>query len=122
MAKNLYRDLLVWQKSVSLIKEVYAEADKLPRSEEYNLKQQLKRAVVSVSLNIAEGKNRRTAKDFMNFLNISRGSLAETEAILLICSDLGLLHIPEDLLSHIEELAKMINSLIASIRTKNEHC
>lgn len=121
MAKNLYRDLLVWQKSVSLIKEVYAEADKLPRSEEYNLKQQLKRAVVSVSLNIAEGKNRRTAKDFMNFLNISRGSLAETEAILLICSDLGLLHIPEDLLSHIEELAKMINSLIASIRLKNEN-
>ena len=53
MAKNFYRDLLVWQKSVSLIKEVYAEADKLPKSEEYNLKQQLKRAVVSVSLNIA---------------------------------------------------------------------
>ena len=51
MAKNLYRDLLVWQKSVSLIKEVYAEAEKLPKSEEYNLKQQLKRAVVSVSLN-----------------------------------------------------------------------
>ena len=120
MAKNLYRDLLVWQKSVSLIKEIYAEADKLPKSEEYNLKQQLKRAVVSVSLNIAEGKNRRTAKDFINFLNISSGSLAETEAILLICSELGLLHIPEDLLSHIEELAKMINSLIASIRTKSE--
>jgi hypothetical protein len=42
MAKNLYRDLLVWQKSVSLIKKVYAEADRLPKSEGYNLKQQLK--------------------------------------------------------------------------------
>lgn len=120
MAKNLYRDLLVWQKSICLIKEVYAEADKLPKSEEYNLKQQLKRAVVSVSLNIAEGKNRRTAKDFINFLNISKGSLAETEAILIICSELGFLHVPEDLLSHIVELAKMINGLITSIRTKIE--
>ncbi|MDO9289069.1 MAG: four helix bundle protein, partial [Thermodesulfovibrionales bacterium] len=64
MAKNLYRDLVVWQKSVELIKKVYSLAENLPKSEEYNLKQQLKRAVVSVSLNIAEGKNRRTAKDF----------------------------------------------------------
>ena len=118
MAKNLYKNLLVWQKSVSLIKEIYAEAEKLPKSEEYNLKQQLKRAVVSVSLNIAEGKNRRTAKDFVNFLNISSGSLAETEAILTICSELELLHVPEDLYLRIEELAKMLNSLITNIRSK----
>jgi len=52
MARNRYRDLLIWQKSVSLIKEVYSEAEKLPKAEEYNLKQQLRRAVVSVSLNI----------------------------------------------------------------------
>ncbi|KFZ44148.1 hypothetical protein KD27_08200 [Smithella sp. D17] len=103
---------------MALIKEVYALADKLPKSEEYNLKQQLKRAVVSVSLNVAEGKNRRTAKDFINFLNISSGSLAETEAILMICSELELLHVPEDVLTHIEELSKMLNSLITSIRSK----
>ncbi len=78
MSNNLYRNLLMWQKSVSLIKEVYAQADKLPKSEEYNLKQQLKRAVVSVALNIAEGKNRKSSKEFINFLNISCGSLAET--------------------------------------------
>jgi len=119
MAKNLYKNLLVWQKSVALIKEIYALADKLPKPEEYNLKQQLKRAVVSVSLNIAEGKNRRTAKDFINFLNIANGSLAETEAILTICSELQLLQVPEDLFLRIEELAKMINSLIASIKKKS---
>ena len=118
MAKNLYKNLLVWQKSVALIKEVYAQADKLPKSEEYNLKQQLKRAIVSVALNIAEGKNRRTAKDFVNFLNIANGSLAETEAILTICSELELLHVPEDLYLRIEELAKMLNSLITNIRSK----
>jgi four helix bundle protein len=121
MAKNLYKNLLVWQKSVALIKEIYALADKLPKPEEYNLKQQLKRAVVSVSLNIAEGKNRRTAKDFINFLNIANGSLAETEAILTICSELQLLQVPEDLFLRIEELAKMINSLITNIRSKINH-
>ncbi|HRS97266.1 MAG TPA: four helix bundle protein [Smithella sp.] len=121
MAKNLYKNLLVWQKSVALIKEVYAQADKLPKSEEYNLKQQLKRAIVSVALNIAEGKNRRTAKDFVNFLNIASGSLAETEAILMICSELQLLHVPEDLYLRIEELAKMLNSLITNIRSKINH-
>ena len=121
MAKNLYKNLLVWQKSVALIKEIYAHADKLPKSEEYNLKQQLKRAVVSVSLNIAEGKNRRTAKDFVNFLNIASGSLAETEAILTICSELELLEVPEDLFLRIEELAKMINSLISNVRSKIPH-
>jgi len=120
MAKNLYRDLLIWQKSISLIKKVYAEADKLPKSEEYNLKQQLKRAIVSVSLNIAEGKNRRTSKEFINFLNIASGSLVETEAILLICSELELLVVPEDLFSDIEILARMINSLIGNIKGKNE--
>jgi four helix bundle protein len=119
MARNLYRGLLVWQRSVSLIKKVYVEANKLPREEEYNLKQQLKRSVVSVSLNIAEGKSRRSSKEFMNFLNIAQGSLAETEAILLICSELGFLTILDDLFSDIEELAKMINSLITSIRNKN---
>ena len=86
MSNNLYRNLLVWQKSVSLIKEVYAQAYKLPKSEEYNLKQQLKRSVVSVALNIAEGKNRKSSKEFINYLNISCGSLAETESSLIICN------------------------------------
>lgn len=120
MARNRYRDLLIWQKSLSLIKEVYAEAEKLPKTEEYNLKQQLKKAVVSVSLNIAEGKNRRTAKDFINFLNIAKGSLAEAEAVLLICEELKYLQTSEDIFARIEELAKMINSLITSIRKNSE--
>jgi four helix bundle protein len=121
MANNRYRDLLIWQKSLSLIKEIYTEAEKLPKSEEYNLKHQLKKAVVSVALNIAEGKNRRTSKDFINFLNIAKGSLAETEAVLLICEELKYLQISEDLFARIEELAKMINSLITAIRKKSEN-
>jgi four helix bundle protein len=80
------------------------------------LKQQLKRASISVSLNIAEGKNRRTAKDFIHFLNIASGSLAEVEAVLLICSELDYLKVPDDLFADIEELSKMINSLKSKLR------
>jgi len=97
MARNLYRDLTIWQKSVELIKKIYELAGNLPRDEEFNLKQQLKRAIVSVSLNIAEGKNRRTAKDFINFLSIAGASLAEVEAILIICRELGYLMVSEEI-------------------------
>ena len=116
MARNLYRDLNIWQKSVELIKQVYSLAESLPKSEEYNLKQQLKRSVVSVSLNIAEGKNRRTSKDFVNFMNIAVSSLAETEAILLICAELGFLSVPGQLFEDIETLSRMINSFISRLR------
>ena len=67
----MYKDLDVWKDSVTLIQNVYNVADKLPKSEEYNLKSQIKRAVISIALNIAEGKTRKSAKDFSHFLNIS---------------------------------------------------
>ncbi|MCW1300566.1 MAG: four helix bundle protein [Candidatus Parvarchaeota archaeon] len=117
---NVYKDLLIWKKSLEIIKSVYVLAEQLPKTEDYNLKQQLKRAVVSVALNIAEGKNRRTVKDFINFLNISSSSLAETEAILSICEELEIIEVPESLYEAIEELSKMINSLISSLKGKTK--
>jgi four helix bundle protein len=107
---NLYKDLVVWRLSVNLIKDIYRIAESLPKSEEYNLKQQLKRAVVSVALNIAEGKNRRTAKDFANFLNISVSSLAEVEAILVICEELHYTQDLKNIYLEIEKIGKMLNS------------
>ena len=111
MAGNLYKDLVVWQLSVNLIKDVYTIAESLPKTEEYILKQQLKRAVISVALNIAEGKNRRTAKDFANFLNMSVASLSEVDAILMICEELHYLQELDSIHSDIEKLGKMINAL-----------
>lgn len=107
----MYKDLKIWQSSISLIKKVYTCADKLPKSEEYNLKSQLKRAITSVALNIAEGKGRKTAKDFAHFLNIASASLAEVEGILLICQELEFFKLDENILCEIESLDKMINSL-----------
>lgn len=118
MGGNLYKDLVVWQKSVVLIKEVYKIAELLPKTEEYNLKQQLKRAVVSVALNIAEGKSRKTVKDFAHFLNISAASLAEVEAILSICEELNFLRDIENIYKDIETLGKMLNSFKSKLLTR----
>jgi four helix bundle protein len=108
---NMYKKLIIWKDSVSLIKDIYVVADTLPKSEDYNLKSQLKRAIVSVALNIAEGKNRKTAKDFASFLTVSMGSLSEVEAILSICEELGYITVDDALRDKVVLLGKRINSL-----------
>ena len=107
----MYKDLDIWKDSVNLIKEVYKIANILPKSEEYNLKSQLKRAIVSVSLNIAEGKSRKTGKDFANFLGISTASLTEVEAILTICQELEYIKLNDSIFQDITKLNKQINSM-----------
>ncbi|OIO02256.1 MAG: hypothetical protein AUJ51_06680 [Elusimicrobia bacterium CG1_02_56_21] len=112
-----YRNLKVWQKSLALIKSVYAAAELLPKHEDYILKQRIKTAVVSVALNIAEGKSRKTAKEFSQFLNISAGSLHEVDAVLVICLELGYLKSIDEIHGKIEELAKMLNAFRGSLNT-----
>jgi len=111
----MYRELDVWHESVALIKSVYLLAEQLPKSEEFNLKQQLKRAVVSVALNIAEGKNRRTAKDFGNFLVTSSASLAEVDAIIAICIELEYFEGVEAISEQITRLGKRLSALRSKI-------
>ena len=108
---NSYKDLEVWKDSILLIKEVYRIINLLPKTEEYNLKLQLRRAVTSIALNIAEGKGRKSKKDFTNFLTIAFGSLMEVQAILDICTELG--YIKEDIKvrQSIDILSKRINKL-----------
>lgn len=108
---NTYRDLTVWRESVALIKNIYAIANTFPKSEEFNLKQQLKRAVVSVALNIAEGKSRKTGKDFGYFLSMANASLSEVEAILIISHELDYITFDGKLPDDIAVLGRKINSL-----------
>jgi len=115
----MYRELEVWKESVSLIKVVYKMAEALPKSEEYNLKQQLRRAVVSVTLNIAEGKNRRTEKDFGNFLTIAIGSLSEVDAIIAVCEELEYFKCTDEIKNSIEVLGKRINALRNKLQRSN---
>jgi len=115
-----FKNLRIWRESIDLIKDVYRISEKFPRSEEYNLKLQLKKAAISVALNIAEGKNRRSSKEFLNFLNISYGSLSEIEAILLLSHELGYINDIKSIILKKENLAKMINSLRRSLNKNYE--
>ena len=118
---NVYshRDLLVWQKSMRLAKEAYRLTKALPRSEEYRLTSQLLRAVASVPTNIAEGHARGTRKDYAHFVSIARGSLAETETILLLLVEVELLRTErvEAALGLCSEVGRMLNRLHSRLRT-----
>jgi four helix bundle protein len=108
-----YKDLLVWQKGMLLAKLVYQLTQKFPAEERYGLTSQLRRAGVSVPSNIAEGQARRGTNEFLQFLSIAEGSLAELETQLLLSIDLAYCK-PADAeppLKEIDELQKMMVAL-----------
>lgn len=80
-----YRDLVVWQKGMDLVEEIYKITGFLPNEEKFGLTLQLKRAAISIPSNIAEGFERNTTKDYIKFLSIAKASRAEVETQLLIC-------------------------------------
>ena len=86
-----YHKLLVWQRAKELVLLVYKHTEDFPKSEEFGLKGQLRRAAVSVALTIVEGYRRQTTKDYLHFLNIAEGSIIEVEAALEICYELAFL-------------------------------
>ncbi|MCU1286198.1 MAG: ribosomal protein [Acidobacteriales bacterium] len=104
-----YRDLLVWQKAISLVAEIYRFTRAFPKDEIYGLTSQLRRAAVSVPSNIAEGQGRLSKKDFRHFLGQARGSLLEVETQPLIAHKLGYLEdsSTEALLRDSEEVKKI---------------
>ena len=83
-----YKDLLVWQKSIALVKGIYRLTRSFPPDERFGLVSQLRRAAVSVPSNIAEGQSRHTCGEFVQFLSHAEGSLAELETQILIAVDL----------------------------------
>ncbi len=84
-----FRDLRVWQKGIDLVKEVYKTTKKFPVEELYCLSSQMRRAVISIPSNIAEGFRRRYNKEHKQFLNIALGSCAELETQIVISKELG---------------------------------
>ncbi|HTM66227.1 MAG TPA: four helix bundle protein [Flavipsychrobacter sp.] len=112
-----YRDLLVWQKSVDLVKLVYQIGKRIPESERFGLISQLQRAAVSIPSDIAEGWGRETKNNYVNFLRIAKGSLAELNPLGIIGRDLGYIDSDFFLLlnNKTEEVSRMLNSLIRSL-------
>lgn len=113
-----YKDLIVWQKSIRLVSEIYKISKKFPVEERYGLTSQIQRAAVSVPSNIAEGRGRRSRKDFVQFLYFSLGSLAELDTQLIIAKELS--YIEKADYNTIEgllvEVRMMLSKLLASLK------
>ena len=112
--ENGYKRLKIWLASKELVKIVYTKIRLFPKEEQFALCDQLRRAVVSIPSNIAEGYGRDTHKDFAHFLSLARGSLFEVDTQLSVAVDLGSMKPDVGLENSIEELSKMI----ASFRTR----
>ena len=110
-----YKDLLVWQKSRQLVQEVYNLTCLLPKEEKYSLQSQLRRAVISIPSNIAEGYGRSYRPEYVRFLNIARGSCYEVETQLLLCTDLNYLT-PEQETQALSLLKDTVRLLIVLIK------
>ena len=113
-----YKELIVWQKSIQLVKEIFILTEKLPKSEIYGLVSQMRRAAVSIPSNIAEGYGRRSAKEYAQFYSISYGSALELETQLIVCSELKFIQIEQltKTQSLLEEVLKMLNSMLGKMK------
>ena len=117
---KIYKNLDVWQKSIELTDSVYFATKDFPKSEIYGLASQMRRCAVSVASNIAEGHERNTTKEFIQFLGVARGSLAELETQTIIASRQEYINKKE--LEQIDSLCtsinKMLRKLMASLNEK----
>ena len=115
-----YRSLIVWQKAMQFAKIVYVVIDTFPPAEKFALSDQIRRAVVSIPSNIAEGNGRGSNKDYAHFLSIARGSLYETMTQLRIAKDLGYL----DDYSQFEDIAAEVGRMLGAMLKKygSIHC
>lgn len=112
-----FRDLVVWQKAIDLVTEIYRVTQKFPKEEMFGLISQLRRAAVSVPSNIAEGQGRLTEKEFRQFLGNARGSLSEVDTQIIIAKNLGYLEesVFKNLSAMIAEVGRVLNGLISSV-------
>lgn len=117
MKSSDYRQLKVWQKAMDLTVEIYSLVNKFPRAENYALSDQMRRSVVSIPSNIAEGQGRNSDKEFVNFLSIARGSLWELETQIEISERLHYIDSGQKnkVYEQTEEIGKMLNALANSL-------
>ncbi len=120
MGVSSYRDLEVWQMGIELVKRVYRLTRELPAEERFALGDQMRRAVVSVPANIAEGWARDHTKEYLRFISIARGSLAELDTFFTLCIELE--YVQADRMTQLTEfsdrLGRMLNTLQSSLKTK----
>lgn len=116
--RRKHHDLLAWTESIALVKDVYALTAGFPPGEVYGLTAQMRRAVISVPSNIAEGAAREGAREFAHYLVMARGSLSELETQLHIACELGFCSEAVVLGEKIDRVFKLIGGLINKAREK----
>lgn len=119
-----FKTLNYWKRAYKFSLDIYRETTSFPREEKYGLTSQIRRAAISIPINISEGSGRNSKKEFANFLQISLGSASEVECELLLSKDIGYLD-PEKclyLLNELSEIRKMIfsyrESILAELNTE----
>lgn len=119
MEKQGFRQLVAWQKAYQLSLEVYKMTSGFPPSETYGLASQMRRAAVAIPANIAEGYNRQHRKEYLQFLSVASGSLAELETYLLLSHDLGYMN-ADTFGSHDDlrkDVGRVLSGLIKSLQS-----
>lgn len=115
-----FKDLIVWQKGMLLVKMAYALTEKFPDKEKFGLTSQIRRSAVSIPANISEGWGRKSTKSYIQFLNIAVGSLYEIQTHMLISKELN--YITDEECLEFEKLAdeesRMMYSLINTLEKK----
>ena len=119
MLKN-FKDLQVWQKSYALVIEIYKVTTVFPKSELYGLTSQIRRAAISIPSNIAEGYSRGHRTEYIRFVSMAYGSLAELQTQLMLAKDLDYIQkeVYETIAGEYEDLERMISAMIKSLKAK----
>jgi len=116
MKTKSFKDLIVWQKSYKLVLEIYKTTRHFPKSEDYGLSQQLRRAAVSIPSNIAEGYGRKHKAEYNQFLSIAYGSLLELETQFLLAKDLNYIIENQGVEKLLKEVGSMLYRMLHPIR------
>ena len=110
-----YKDLIVWQKSIIIVSDIYQISRQLPAIEQYGLSSQMQRAAVAIASNIAEGHRRNNRKEYRQFCGVALGSAAELETQLIITSRVYPKIEVQNALNLSEEIQKMLSKLIKTL-------
>ena len=114
---NSFENLIVWEKAHKLTLEIYKHTSEFPKIEIYGIVNQMRRAAYSIPSNIVEGNSRKSNKEFLQFLNIAKGSLEELKYFLLLSKDLNYISLQQysNLNNMCEEVSKLLYKFTKSI-------
>ena len=113
-----HKDLVVWKKAMDFVVKVYSITGDLPTREMYGLTSQMRRSAISIPSNIAEGSARRNTKEFIQFLYIAQGSLAEIETQFEICQRIGYVTNISEIQNEIKSIRVLISKLVKALQNK----